>query len=357
MATEEDSGAVEYARKLGLELGDLANVEKARESLVRLQEFDVSQLPRGSELGEPYHFGGAVEPAQRLVDLFSRLSPDALIDLGKTELEQVTQIADPCFKLFEQILQFDPLQTKARDKRLDLIQQIRATYQQAFTVLHPLISYSLHKTADFERLESVARAVLQSIKDDADSIKGEINNLKSDAEKTLELVRATAVEKGVTQQAIYFKTEADQNQKDAKAWRNLTYILACMLGGYAVFSLFAHKLSWLRIENTYDVVQLAISKVLIFTVISYMLYLSTKNFLSHKHNTVVNRHRQNALQTYTTLVEASGDSQTRDAVLLHAAACIYSPQPTGYSAGSGDSQGATSVIELMSKPLAGGGQT
>ncbi len=145
-----------------------------------------------------------------------------------------------------------------------------------------------------------------------------------------------------------------QNQKDAKAWRNLTYILAWALGGYAVISLFVHMLPWLEIEKTYVIIQLAISKVLIFTVISYMLYLSTKNFLSHKHNAVVNRHRQNALQTYTTLVEASGDSQTRDAVLLHAAACIYSPQPTGYSAGSGNSQGATSVIELMSKPLGGG---
>ena len=339
MTTEEDRIAVEYARQL----------------VVKLQEFDVSQLPRKDILGEALHFGEAVEPAQRLVDLFSQLSPDTLADLGKTQLDQVTQLVDSCLKLFKQVLQFDVSQ--AHSQRLEFIQQIQDSYQRAFSILHPLIGYSLHKTTDFERLKSETRTRLQRFKDDADSIKGEINNLKSEADNILELIRDTAAEQGVTQQAIYFKTEADQNQKDAKAWKWGTIILACMLGGYAVFSLFAHKLPLLGIENTYDAVQLAISKVLIFTVISYMLYLSTKNFLSHKHNAVVNRHRQNALQTYTTLVEASGDSQTRDAVLLHAAACIYSPQPTGYSGGSGDSQGATSVIELMSKPLAGGGQT
>ena len=341
MATEEDRIAV----------------EDARISLVGLQKFDVSQLPRGSELGEPYHFGGAVEPAQRLIDLFSRLPPDTLADLGKTQLNQVTQVMGTCFDLFAKVLQFDPLQSNAHDIRSNLIQQIQDKYKEAFTVLHPLIGYSLHKTANLERLESEARARLQSIKDHVSSFTDEMNDLKSKADNTLKEIRATAAEVGVTQQAIYFKTEADKNQDEANTWRSLTYKLAWGLGGYAVISLFVHKLPLLGIENTSDAVQLAISKVLIFTVISYMLYLSTKNFLSHKHNAVVNRHRQNALQTYTTLVEASGDSQTRDAVLLHAAACIYSPQPTGYSAGSGDSQGATSVIELMSKPLAGGGQT
>ena len=340
MTTEEDREAEERARQL----------------VFRLQQFNVSQLPRKDQLGEVFYFEEAVEPAQRLVDLFSQLSLDTLADLGKKQLEEVTKFAESCLYLFLQILQFDVKQANAQNLHLQFIQQIRATYQEAFTVLHPLIGYSLHKTADFEQLESEAKTILKSIKDNASNVSSftdEMNDLKSKADNTLKEIRATAAEVGVTQQAIYFKTEADKNQDEANTWRSLTYKLAWGLGGYAVISLFVHKLPLLGIENTSDAVQLAISKVLIFTVISYMLYLSTKNFLSHKHNAVVNRHRQNALQTYTTLVEASGDSQTRDAVLLHAAACIYSPQPTGYSAGSGDSQGATSVIELMSKPLGG----
>ena len=332
-----------------------AAIEGASESVARLQQFDVSQLPRRAQLGEAFHFDDAVEPAQRLVDLFSRLSLDALVDLGEEQLEQVSQLADSCFNLFEQVLQFEVRQGDAHALHSRLIQQLQWAYQQAFNVLHPLIGYSLHKIADFERLDSEARAALQGIKDEANSITGELNRLKSDADGTLASIRATAAEQGVTQQAIYFKDEADQNQADADTWQDRTIKLAWLLGFYAIISLFVHKLPWLQVENTYDAIQLAISKVLIFTVLSYMLYLSAKNFLSHKHNAVVNRHRQNALLTYKALVKAAGDDQTTsDAVLLHAAACIYSPQPTGYGARSDNNQSATSVIELLSKPLSGG---
>ena len=132
--------------------------------------------------------------------------------------------------------------------------------------------------------------------------------------------------------------------------------MAWLLGVYAVLSIFIHKISWLSPINIFETVQMAVSKILIFAVISFVLYLPARNFLSHKHNAVVNRHRQNALMTYKALVEAAGEKQqASEAVLVHAAACIYAPQPTGYAAGGGsDTQGARSVIELLSKPISPG---
>ena len=47
------------------------------------------------------------------------------------------------------------------------------------------------------------------------------------------------------------------------------------------------------------------SKVLFFGMVVYALYFSAKNFLSHKHNQVVNTHRQNALMTFQVLVDAA----------------------------------------------------
>jgi hypothetical protein len=60
--------------------------------------------------------------------------------------------------------------------------------------------------------------------------------------------------------------------------------------------------------------------------------------------------------TYKALVEAAGEEQqASDAVLVHAASCIYAPQVTGYAGGgSTDAQGAKSVIELISKPISPG---
>lgn len=102
------------------------------------------------------------------------------------------------------------------------------------------------------------------------------------------------------------------------------------LGTYAIASLFLHEIPGLQTTDAYRTAQIAVSKVLIFGVIAYMLLLCARNFLSHKHNEVVNRHRQNALATFTALAEATSDAASSDIVLSHAAACIFSPQDSGY---------------------------
>lgn len=96
--------------------------------------------------------------------------------------------------------------------------------------------------------------------------------------------------------------------------------------------------------------QLITSKVLIFTVLGYLLIMAARNYGIHKHNAVVNRHRQNALLTYRALVTASEDSGTQDIVLAHAASCIFSPQETGFAHGKSDgTTGSRSVLELLTK--------
>lgn len=326
--------------------------KNAKSSLIRIQEFDASKLPREEELGWSYSFNSAVEPTTRLIELFRRLSPEALDDFGITQLDQLQQQSNACYNLFEAVLQFDAKQPNAHEQQQKLIQQIEGAYQGAFNVMLPLVGYSLHKSADFQRIDSEARASLQKIKDDANEITESLEQQKIDAAGVLEEIRKVAAEQGVTQQAIYFKDEADRNETDAETWRYRTIKLAWLLGVYAALSIFIHKIPWLAPANTFDTVQMAVSKILIFAVISFVLYLSAKNFLSHKHNAVVNRHRQNALMTYKALVEAAGEKQqASDAVLVHAASCIYAPQPTGYTGRASDAQGAKSVIELLSKPI------
>ena len=55
-------------------------------------------------------------------------------------------------------------------------------------------------------------------------------------------------------------------------------------------------------------------------------FLFAKVFISHKHNAIVNRHRQNALLTYKALVEAAGDTPNREVIFVQAAACIFNPK-------------------------------
>ncbi|WCE29977.1 hypothetical protein [Vibrio sp. SCSIO 43137] len=327
---------------------------ETKDSLERIQQFDATSLARESELGSTLNFSEAIAPAQLLIDLYKRLSISALQDFPDSVLSSIRNYANDHYKVFNQILQFDvSSHQNPTSVRNTYIQNIINAYEPAFQGLHEYISYSLHRSADFQRLDSDARATLQSIEDKSEKISASLATHEKDAKTVLEEIRRVAAEEGVTKQAAHFNSEYEFHTNEAETWKSNAIKLAFALGVFAVLSLFLHKIPWLKPETTYDAIQLALSKFLIFFVMAYMLFLASKNFLNHKHNAIVNKHRQNALMTHTALVEASGDEGVRDAVLLQASSCIFSPQPTGYTSASNDDiSNQKSVVEILSKPVA-----
>lgn len=328
---------------------------ESKSSLERIQTFDVSQLPRDADLGAQLNFRAAVPNAQLLVDLFKRLAVQALEDFPDAQLQQVRDQANSVYNLFNQVLTFSLAQNNPTQARDSLVNNIAGAYPGVFSGLHPLIAYSLHRAADFQRLDAEARATMQGVTDQANGVIGQIQSHNVEATRILGEIRKVAAEEGVTQQAAHFRAESEHHDTEAETWRQRTVRLAWAVGAFAVGSLVLHKVPWLKPESVYDAAQLALSKVLIFGVLAYMLILSARNFLSHRHNAIVNRHRQNALMTHRALVEGAGDTGARDAIMVHAASCIFAPQPTGYAPGAKDSDIALprSVVELMSKPAGG----
>lgn len=325
---------------------------EAEESLIRMQQFDVSTLPRERELGSEVNFLGAVEPAHRLVDLYKRLSVTALDDLSQQGLQHVKDRANADYALLKQALDFKlASQSTPQGTRDNIVQQLTESYDPSFQILHPYIAYSLHRSADFQRLDADARATMQSISDRAGKVESQLQEHEKEAQRILSEIRSVAAEEGVTQQAAHFRAEADRHEAESETWRKRTTNLAAALGVYAALSVFLHKIPLLAPSSPYDTVQLAVSKVLVFSVLAYMLFLSARNFLSHKHNAIVNRHRQNALMTHRALIEAASDHGIREAIMVQAASCIFSPQNTGYSGAVTGVEGSSpkSVVELLSK--------
>jgi hypothetical protein len=193
------------------------------------------------------------------------------------------------------------------------------------------------------------------MRDHAEYLTKELEGQLADAERILEDIRKTAAEQGVSQQASYFKAESVEHDQNADAWRKATIRLAIASGIFAALSTFFHKIPFLTPQTTYDAVQLGISKVLVFAVLAYMLFLSARNFLSHKHNAIINKHRQNALLTFKALADAAGGEEKRDIVLTYAAACIFAPQETGYSKGGSQSDLPTNIIQAIPKIASSGG--
>lgn len=320
------------------------SLEPARKSLERMQMFDVTILPRVDVLGTALNFADAVDPATRLIDLYRQLPIEVLEQLPNNFLRTIQAQADNDFNLLEAILKFEPGMPKSeRDTRITHISQ---AYDPTFQQLHPLISYAVRKSTDFSKLEREARSLIQSVTDRASELQHELEKRKKDADAILQAVRKVAEEQGVSQQAIYFKNEADSHDKESVIWLKRTVRLTIGLTLYAVATLLLHKIPFLIPGNLYETLQLAASKILIFVTISYFLILSAKNYVAHRHNSVVNRHRQNALATYTALVKAGGEEASRDVVLAKAADCIFSPQSTGFARSEGGDGGSLSLVNV-----------
>jgi hypothetical protein len=331
-------------------------LEKARQSLERVQRFDTSALPQEEKFGQDFNFREAIEPANRIINLFRQYPSDFLDELPPNQLNTISNTADSLFQILNQILTFDAKEQNAFNRRNDLINSLKNQYQPYFDQLQQLISYGASRQRDFGAMERDFRASMQRAADDAANLMKQLEGQGQDARRILEEVRKVAAEQGVSQQARYFQEESEDHDKQAQIWRKWTVYTSLVLAVDAVLSAFMHKLSWLAPSNSFESVQLGLSKFLIFAVLAYLVLLCARNFLSHTHNAIVNKHRQNALLTFNALVDAAGSEERRDVILTYAAACIFSPQDTGYTKGSGGIpyEMPMSIIQALPKLATGG---
>lgn len=300
-------------------------------SIKRMQDFSPEILPRVEELGKEINFTRAVEPAARLIDLYKRLSVEALKDYPDNLLKQFHDRANADFAIFKQICDFKfQGQANPEQTQTTYIDQVEETYQTTFSMLKDVISYSACRTTDFRLIEQEARGVFQGIRDKADQVTSQLEESKENANRILDEVRKVAAEQGVSQQAIYFKNESKLHEDDSNSWRNLTIGAAALLIAVSIGFLFLHKWDFISPKDRYETVQFTTAKVFIFATLTYLLYMCGKNFLSHKHNAIINRHRQNALMTYQAITDAAKSPEGKEIILAQAAYCMFSPQDTGY---------------------------
>lgn len=322
---------------------------EAGEALARVQNFDPQTLVREAELGKKFAMKNAVSPAKRVIELFNLIRPSQVEFFPQDQQNLIRDQANAFYNLLEEISIFDveeasPNPSEAKDT---LVRRLDDQFQPVFNSLYPLISFANIRSLDFARLEREARAATQTAKDSVATLLNDISGQKQNVETIVAEVRALAAEQGVSKQAIHFKNEADKHRDEAVIWRKYTVRTAIGLGIFAFASLFIHKIPGLDPDNAYRTTQIVISKILIFGVIAYMLGLCAKNYLSHRHNEVVNRHRQNALATFTALAEATSDAASSDIVLSHAAACIFAPQDSGYVRGTHVSGDAVPALQML----------
>jgi hypothetical protein len=321
---------------------------EAIKSLERIQGFDPESLVQHSRLGEAA-FHSAVKPASKIIELFKQVPVEALGFFPDSELNTIKTLSDSLFNIFDEIMAFDINVGDNKARRDAIIQKLSSQYQSVFSKIFPFVSYSVARTVDFNQLDQQGRAAVQSLKDQTESILSDMKEQQDAAERMLQNVRQTAAEQGVSQKAIYFKDEADKHAAESLVWRTRTVWISVVIIAYGILALFAHKWAWLAPQSIYENVQFSLSKILIFFIFTYLLFLCSRNFMSNRHNEIVNRHRQNALLTYQALVDAGANPSSRDIVLGYAASAIYGLHDTGYTKPSEGGNTVSSIIEMMPK--------
>ena len=323
-------------------------IETAKVSVERLQTYDTKALGRAEDFGKAMNFEEVIPAAERLISLYKRLPISMLADLTSAQLQQILGVANADFNRFEEIRNFSAERQDANAERQRLIKSVVTAYDGTFTTLWQFMAYGLSRNADPIVLETQARATIQKIKDESGAASEALALHQKNASEILGNIQRTAAEAGVSQQAGFFKVEADAHDTAAATLRGEVIKRAWWVGGFAVLSIFLHKIPFFAPASGLEAAQLISSKILIFVVLGYLLVLTAKDYLSHKHNSIVNRHRQNALQTFRALADAAHERGAEDIVLAHAAACIFAPQDTGY-AGHSEGGSSKSVLELLTK--------
>lgn len=305
-------------------------IDEAIASVKRMQDFDVSTLPRTDKLGTEMDFADVVEPAEKLVSLYLKINILSLAVMPQPMVEGIRDAANHDYSHFEGILNFTTAQGQGKPQRDALVKNVVNAYDNAFTNLVQHICFGFSEATDFKALENNARAALQGIKDMSAKHEKQMEESQGEARKILTEIRDVAAEQGVTQKAIYFQQEADSHKKEQKNW--LKAIVGCAICAFA----------WLVLWDISDkewgvaLVSAVTTKALVLSLLVYGVFFCAKNYTAHRHNYVVNTHRQNALLTYRNLVDAANDEEGQDIVLMQAARCIFEQRDTGYAKGGNE---------------------
>jgi hypothetical protein len=362
--------APEHFRPLGLYFFAMSSQDEidAEQSALALQakqiaQINVDSLVRGNELGTELGFEVARPVLTSLQNVFRELAAADLRLLTSTKVSALTSLVGQVNQQFETLRSFRPSAAASpRQTRDAIVNSLRELADRCFDEISKVVAYSnAGQTSSFTTRASESLATLQQTQ-------AEANNALAELKSTLDKARQAAQQVGVVQHAQFFKEESDGHQKAAKTWLTVTILLTVLAVCVGWWN-YSHSLDALTSAISKSPqpetpqngskqassdsgtmalqIQLAVAKLIIFSVLFSAVIWTGKMYRAHRHNYVINRHRLNALSTFEAFAKATDDQQIKNAVLLQATQCIFGPQPTGYISGENESEGYPQILEIV----------
>lgn len=235
-------------------------------------------------------------------------------------------------------------QQNPEGQRNSLLSQAQSHYDQAFTAITPHLAYLSLKSA---QVQETMRRSAELLVDTQSKVNDALTDLKTKQTEVDGIVRAArdaAAKIGVAQFATQFEKVAKDHSDASAQWLKGTAVLALLTVLVALS--FLWLLPPLGELKDLAALQRIITKLVVISIFYFAAVWAGRNYRAHRHLAVVNSHRQNALATFETFVKAASDEPTKNAVLLEATHCIFSPSVTGYL-GADEEAGGNRVVEIL----------
>jgi len=126
-------------------------LEALSKNLEVINNTQVDDLIR-PELGRELNFESGRETFNRNLKLFKDLSNCNLENIPYNILNQLNNQAVDFITRLKKVKDFSANQTNPVTVRDSIVQEFHNQYQTYFTIIHPIISYSIRKGTDFEKL-------------------------------------------------------------------------------------------------------------------------------------------------------------------------------------------------------------
>ena len=242
-----------------------------------------------------------------IVDTIWNVNSSTSEDAHKKALRRIFQFCDRVKGQLGQIVTY--LRAK-KAEQLDL---------QAVEQLKPLVhDIAVEMLDNFEKENNLSH---ESTKQGIAETEKRLDQLSTKVENEI-------AKESVSKHRAIFARQAEEHQRTSRRWLIATGLLIVVFGAVFYWLFESLKLGGTELIG---VLQNVFTKGFLLTLIYFILNRSVKNYAAQKHLEIVNRHRQNALDTFNEFLEASGDNQeTRDAVLLAATNAIFDANQSGY---------------------------
>ena len=319
-------------------------LEGINNKIKALSELKTSEYVRIETLGEKYGFKEAEDLFHQIKNLFGQLIDYDLSVIPAQRLDSINDHIDRIMNAFKNIKEFDPDQPKNGDKPT-LIKNLDESYSNFFVLITPIIGYLSSSFGFMKMLKSDADSALKDINGRRKEIEKQKKEFDNQTEQIIKSLKDSAAESGVTRHSKIFADEADDHKTLAFRWFLGMLFFIC-------FACFVVYLIWDLVPkmdnpNLYQVIQYTLLKIIVFSVLYYLLLFIIRNYNAHRHNYIVNKHRQNALSSFETFVNSTTNPEIKDAVLLQTTQSIFSAQVSGYLKNEGDESNPNKFIEII----------